>query len=80
MRGGVWHAGSEARILGSTTSVLMLLAIALIYMLPTIIAFAREHRRRQDVVVANVIFGWTLIGWIVVFLWASFAATEDEPA
>ncbi len=66
--------------MGSTTSILMLMAIALIYMLPTIIAFGREHRRRQNVVLVNVILGWTLIGWVAVFLWASLAATEDEPA
>jgi hypothetical protein len=65
---------------GSTVSILMLMAILLLYMLPTIIAFSREHPRRQDVIVANLLLGWTLIGWVVVFLWASLAATEDEPA
>jgi hypothetical protein len=58
----------------------MLLAIGLIYMLPTLIAFGREHPRRQDVAVLNIVLGWTLIGWIVAFLWASLVRTEDEPA
>jgi hypothetical protein len=65
---------------GNTISVIVLLLIALIYMLPTLIAFGREHPRRHDIVVANILVGWTLIGWIVVFLWASLARVEDEPA
>jgi uncharacterized membrane protein len=63
---------------GSTATILMLMAIVLIYMLPTFIAFGREHPRRQDVAVINILFGWTLIGWIAVFLWATLTATPDE--
>jgi hypothetical protein len=63
---------------GSTSTILMLMAIVVIYMLPTIVAFGREHPRRQDVAVVNIPLGWTLIGWILVFLWASLAETEDE--
>ena len=66
-------------MLGSTSTILMLLAIVVIYLLPTLIAFGREHPRRQDVAVANILLGWTLIGWIVVFLWASLAHVEDQP-
>jgi len=64
---------------GSTSTILMLMAIALIYMLPTIVAYGREHPRRQDVAVVNILFGWTLIGWILVFLWASLATVEEGP-
>jgi len=67
-------------MLGSTTTILMLMAIVLIYILPTLIAFSREHPRRQDVAVVNILLGWTLIGWIAVFLWASLAHVEDELA
>jgi len=62
----------------STTTILMLMAIVLLYMLPTLIAFGREHPRRQDLAVVNILLGWTLIGWIAVFLWASLVQTEDE--
>ena len=66
-------------MLGSTSTVLMLLAIVVIYLLPTLIAFGREHPWRQDLAVANILLGWTLIGWIAVFLWASLAHVEDQP-
>ncbi|HWB50431.1 MAG TPA: superinfection immunity protein [Stellaceae bacterium] len=63
---------------GSTSTILMLLAVIIIYLLPTVIAYGREHPRRQEVLVLNLLLGWTLIGWFVVFLWASLARTEDQ--
>jgi Superinfection immunity protein len=66
-------------MLGSTSTILMLLAIGLIYMLPTLIAFGREHPRRQDITVLNIVLGWTLIGWFVAFFWASLTHVEDQP-
>jgi len=64
---------------GSTSTILMVLAIVVIYMLPTLIAFGREHPRRQDITVVNILLGWTLIGWIGVFLWALLTQVEDQP-
>jgi hypothetical protein len=65
---------------GSTATILMLMAIVVIYILPTLIAFGREHPRRQDIAVVNIVLGWTLIGWIGAFLWATLAETPDELA
>ena len=56
----------------------MLLLIIMIYMLPTLIAFGREHPRRHDITVANILLGWTLIGWIVIFLYASLGRVEED--
>jgi len=50
----------------------------MIYMLPTLIAFGREHPRRHDITVANILLGWTLIGWIVIFLYASLGRVEED--
>jgi T4 superinfection immunity protein len=65
----------------NTIFVIILMLCVIIYMLPTLIAYARDIPRRQAVTVVNIIFGWTLIGWFITFLWASLAATSvDEPA
>ena len=64
-----------------TIFVILLLVCLVIYMLPTLIAYARDIPSRGAVTVVNIIFGWTLIGWFIAFLWASLAATSiDEPA
>lgn len=65
-------------MISNTTTILVVLAIVLIYMLPTLIAFGRGHPRRQDVALVNILVGWTLIGWIAVFLWASLVYVEPE--
>ena len=65
-------------MLSSTTTILMLMAIVVLYMLPTLIAFGREHPHRQDLAVVNILLGWTLIGWVGAFLWAMLVHTEDE--
>jgi len=64
----------------STSTIIMLILVVMIYMLPTIIAFGREHPQRQDIALVNILLGWTLIGWIGVFLWALLVRTEDQPS
>jgi uncharacterized membrane protein len=63
----------------NTTTIIMLILVVVLYMLPTFLAFGREHPRRQDVAVVNILFGWTLIGWIAVFLWALLARPQEQP-
>jgi hypothetical protein len=64
----------------STTNVIMLMLILILYLLPTLIAFGREHPRRGEIAVVNIVVGWTLIGWIIVFLWAALGRVEAQPA
>jgi len=44
--------------------------VLLAYFLPTITAFVREHRRLGWICLANIVFGWTVLGWALVALWA----------
>jgi hypothetical protein len=57
----------------TATTAVMLGAIAALYILPTILAFGRDHAHRQALALVNILFGWTLVGWIGVFLWALLA-------
>ena len=62
----------------STVTVILLAIIVLIYLLPTLIAFSREHPQRGLIVILNLIFGWTLLGWILIFLWAALGRSEVD--
>jgi hypothetical protein len=54
-----------------TTSTLMLLVLlALLYFTPTWLAFARNHPKRMAIGVLNLFGGWTVIGWLIAFAWA----------
>jgi hypothetical protein len=61
-----------------TFFVIQLLLAVIIYMLPTMIAYARDIPARHNIMLANIILGWTVIGWFVAFLWAMMAETQAE--
>ena len=61
-----------------TITVIMLMLIAILYMLPTLIAHARDIPQRQTITILNIVLGWTLIGWLVAFFWAMSAQTAAD--
>lgn len=39
--------------------------LVLQYVLPTILAWKRQSRRRWKITAINLLLGWTIVGWIV---------------
>jgi hypothetical protein len=62
----------------NTIIVVLMILIVAIYMLPTLIAYGRDHPRRSMITLVNILFGWTLVGWLVVFVWALMGEAEVE--
>lgn len=59
--------------LGPGAGALLLFCLligAVVYFLPTIIAFSREHRNAVKICLVNLLLGWTVLGWLVVLIWA----------
>lgn len=56
----------------------MLIVAALIYFLPSIIAFRRQHANRWAILVLNTLFGSTGLGWLGTLIWA-FHAVHRSP-
>ena len=50
--------------------VLFIIAGALIYFAPSINAFRCAHPKKWYVLLANVLLGWTLLGWIGTMIWS----------
>jgi hypothetical protein len=47
------------------------LAVALIlYLLPAILALVRSHPHRWAILVVNVCFGFSVLGWLIALIWA----------
>lgn len=46
------------------------LVIGLVYILPSIVAFRRDHPNRWLILVINLAFGGTIIGWGIAMAWA----------
>ena len=49
--------------------MILLAILALLYFLPTIVASHRGHRV-GGILLLNLFFGWTIIGWWAVLIWA----------
>lgn len=66
-----------ALIASTSLFVLVLIfgGIAFVHFLPVIIAGSRHVRNFWWIVLLNVLFGWTLIGWVVALVWA----LRDDP-
>lgn len=54
----------------------LVLICAIIFFLPTIIAFFRQHRNRWVILLINLFFGGTGIGWLACLIW-SFNKIDD---
>ena len=50
------------------------LIIGAIYISPTFIAFRRNHPNRWIILVVNIAFGGTVVGWGIAMVWAMWAA------
>ncbi|GBQ84898.1 superinfection immunity protein [Asaia krungthepensis] len=51
-------------------AVAVVLLSLLIYLIPAIVAFYRDHDAKWVVLILNVAAGWTFIAWIALFVWA----------
>lgn len=46
-------------------AVVIGLLVATVYFLPSLLAWRRRHRWRQKILLANLLTGWTVIGWAI---------------
>lgn len=42
----------------------------LLYFVPSFVAWKRKHRQLVPIILVNVFFGWSLIGWVAALVWA----------
>ena len=65
---------------GIPKGIVIVSALILLYLLPSMLARAGGKRRRWKIVALNILLGWTVIGWIVAMLkvWAYEAPEAGE--
>jgi hypothetical protein len=60
----------EGYVLEIILGLIALGVVLVLYFIPAIIAWQRRHRQRVAILVVNIFFGWTFVGWIIAFVWA----------
>lgn len=53
---------------------------ALLYFVPSIIAFKRGHHNRAAITGLNLMLGWSVLGWIAAFVWSLTAVNTGSKA
>ncbi|MBN6740543.1 superinfection immunity protein [Acidithiobacillus sp. MC6.1] len=54
------------------------LVIALIYLLPALLAFAMGHPHPWGVLLVDLVLGWTIMGWIAALVWALWQSEDGD--
>ncbi|MCU0617688.1 MAG: superinfection immunity protein [Gemmatimonadaceae bacterium] len=65
---------------GLPKGAVIIVALVLLYFLPSMLAWSRKSQRRWKITAINALLGWTVIGWIVsmVMTWAYEPPPEGE--
>jgi hypothetical protein len=42
----------------------------LVYLIPSLVAFHREHENKAGILIVNFLAGWTIVGWIYCLIWS----------
>lgn len=49
-----------------------------LYELPAIVAYRRDHRQFPAILLLNILLGWTILGWVAAFIWSCVAESVAE--
>lgn len=63
-----------------TSSTIFALAMLIIYFIPAINGYSKQHRSRALILVVNVFLGWTVLGWLIALAWSAGSARDDPAA
>ena len=72
---------SQPIIGASLMLIALVLAIAagiFVYFIPTFIAKSRKHESFGWILFLNLFFGWTVLLWVALILWAGLGNKEEE--
>lgn len=58
----------------------LLVLILVFYFLPAVIASKRKTKHGGTIFFINLVFGWTVLGWIAALIWAIVEAPEEARA
>ena len=61
-------------------SLTFIIFFLLVYSLPAVCAMTRRHKDKNAIAALNLMLGWTLVGWIVAFVWSMTGNVESFDA
>ena len=65
---------------GVAHGLTILIGLLAIYFLPWIVAWSRRHHATDGILIANIVLGWTLVGWLGALAWSAMPVRGDATA
>lgn len=56
---------------------ILLTGMLVLYVVPSVVAYVRDHQNLMPILILNLFFGWTLLGWVICLAW-SFTSDVKE--
>ena len=78
MAGGLKAVFEGGESGGFVVYAILAVPVLAIYFYPSIIAYQRENRYKKPILILNIIFGWTVIGWGVALVWAYWPDKDEN--
>ena len=50
---------------------LIFVIVLIFYFLPSFNAMSRKHKNRDAILLVNLFFGWTVLGWLIALIWST---------
>jgi Superinfection immunity protein len=60
----------DRRMFGLLLFVVFLLVLTFSYFLPTVVAVSNKHPSIAGILLLNLFFGWSVLGWVISLVWA----------
>jgi hypothetical protein len=65
---------------GVVQGLVVVLLCLFVYFLPSVIGFKRHVRARVQVLIVNLVLGWSLLGWFIALVWAFSPSVDQQSA
>ena len=63
---------------GTLELLILIIFVFIIYIIPTIVAFKRDHPNKYPILIVNIMFGASLVGWLACLIWAMNAVHTSK--
>ena len=65
--------------LGTPFAIIVFLCAAVLYFAPSVVAYRKHATAAPGILITNVVFGWTILGWFIALIWAASVAAQPHP-
>jgi hypothetical protein len=62
---------------GVAHGLTLLIGLLTIYFLPWFVAWSRRHHATDGILLANIVLGWTFVGWFGALAWSVMPVRVD---